>query len=183
MTALSYELAFWNDCLDTLEEENKQRVYARLMGIEGSLRGRSVVDIGGGPVSMLLKCRDRGECAVVDPLIGDFPIWVRGRYREAGIAPINVYGEDLELGNTYDEAWIYNVLQHVKDPELVIKRARASAGLLRIFEWINIPAYEGHPHELYATDLDKWCGGKGMVLQLNETGCVGTAYVGVFGEA
>lgn len=174
-----YELAFWNDCLNTLEEERKHLVYAPLMGITFDLGGRDVIDIGGGPVSMLLKCSNRGACTVVDPLINDFPAWVRGRYSENGIACDDLRGEEIYFGG-YDEAWIYNVLQHVDDPEQVCANARGAAGVVRVFEWIDIPAYDGHPNELDQESLDGWLDGKGMTVTLAQDGCYGRAFYGVF---
>jgi len=176
----SYEVAFWNDCTDTGGEERKHFVYALLMGITFDLEGGSVIDIGGGPVSMLLKCRNRGDCVVADPLIGEFPGWVRERYRENLIEPWRIRGEDVDVTG-FDEAWIYNVLQHVDDPEQVCANARRAADLVRIFEWIDIPAYDGHPHELTQGSLDEWLGGNGMTVTLAEDGCFGRAFYGVFG--
>lgn len=179
MTALSYELEFWGDCLDTLGEENKHLVYAPLMGIGFNLQGRSVVDIGAGPVSMLLKCEDFNDSAVVDPLLREFPSWVRARYREAGIAPICIRGEDLDLTG-FDEAWIYNVLTHTDDPGLIIENARAAANWVRIFEWLEIPARQGHPQTLHFDQMNEWLGGTGMCGHINQNGAVGLAYWGAF---
>jgi hypothetical protein len=179
VTTLSYELDFWADCLDTLGEERKHMVYAPLMGVSFDLEGRSVLDIGGGPVSMLLKCRNRGRATVLDPLMYEFPSWVRSRYYQADIAVLPYDGEDLILGG-YDEAWIYNVLQHVHDPERVIENAQSAAQVVRVFEWIDIPAYEGHPHMLTQDLLEEWLGGPGMTVNLAEDGCHGRAFYGAF---
>jgi len=180
LPSADYELAFWGDCLHTLEEEQKHRVYAPLMGIGWNLHGAAVLDIGGGPVSMLLKAHNRGGCAVIDPLIDRFPQWVRDRYLESGIEAWAMRGEDIDFDG-YDEAWVYNVLQHVDDPTAVCANARASASVVRVFEWIDIPAYEGHPHELTQDALEEWLGGRGMTVMLAQDGCYGRAFYGVFG--
>ena len=80
----------------------------------------------------------------------------------------------------YDEVWIYNCMQHAIDPERIIANAKAAAPLLRLFEWIDIPAHDGHPHELTEASLNKWIGGTGTVTYLSESGCYGKAYYGVF---
>ena len=175
-----YELAFWGDCLDTFGEERKHFVYAGLMGIDFTQPVGAVLDIGSGPVSMLLKCHARGACSVLDPLMDEFPAWVRHRYDEAGIAAWAARGEDLPRLAAYDEAWIYNVLQHVDDPERVVANARAAAGVVRLFEWVGIPAYPGHPHELAEADLRRWLGGRGTLTELAHEGCYGTAFSGAF---
>lgn len=185
------ETAWWGDCASTLHEEQKQLVYAKRMGLRADwsgahpptfdLEGRSVLDIGGGPVSLLLKCVNFKEATVADP--GEFPEWVIARYKHCGIHFSQKRGEDLAFSpghGDFDEAWIYNVLQHVDDPARVIENARAWASTIRIFEWIDIDPYPGHPHRLTREGLDGWLGAPGFVANLDEHGCVGTAYYGVF---
>lgn len=190
MAVLSFDEAdWWGDCGSTFHEEQKQIVYARRMGLvpnwyvahppEFDLQGRSVVDIGGGPVSLLLKCVNRGRSVVADP--ATFPDWVTARYEACGIEYWRMEGESPSLsGYTLDEAWIYNVLQHVADPERVIANARGIAGTIRIFEWIDVAPYDGHPNTLKQSALNSWLDGVGYVAELNESGAVGRAYYGVF---
>jgi len=89
-----FEADYWGNCINTSSEEDKQRQYAELMGLRlvrcgagwgYDLHGRSVIDLGGGPVSLLLKCANlkKGRTVVVDP--GNWPDWVRSRYECAGI--------------------------------------------------------------------------------------------------
>lgn len=185
-TAQEWERAWWGNCANTLGEEEKQLVYARLMGIEFhhdgktpyaiDLNGKSVIDIGGGPASLLLKAAN-GKMTVIDPC--DYPEWVADRYAAAGIVFHRMRGEDISEGQ-FDEAWIYNVLQHVNDPAAVAENARRIARVVRVFEWISVPQSPGHPHVLTQQNLERWFGGHGDVVQLNENGCVGTCWVGVF---
>lgn len=173
-----YEKAFWGDCTNTYDEEQKQYVYARYMGLwrEGygfDLGNKSVVDIGGGPVSLLLKCRNLGMCTVVDPL--PYPKWTQARYSIKGITVNVVRGESFR-GRGYDEAWIYNCLQHTDDPGLIIQNAKEAANVLRIFEWIDIPPHPGHPHQLTEESLNHWLGSKGQTVELAANGCYGRAY-------
>ena len=190
MSDLSREIEFWGDCSNTFHEEEKQLIYASRMGLYASkhgahpptfdIGGRSIIDIGGGPVSLLLKCVNRSKCAVVDPIIPELPSWVFHRYFNSGIDVMSIRAEALPHDLSFDEAWIYNVLQHVDDPGCVIRNALIVAKTVRIFEWIDIPAYEGHPNELRRDDLNRWFNGFGYVHQVNESGAVGTAYYGVF---
>lgn len=187
---MSSEVAFWGECTNTFHEEEKQLVYAGRMGLYPSTQvahpptfdigGRSVIDIGGGPVSLLLKCSNRGKCAVVDPIIPELPAWVYHRYFNSGIEVLSIPAEELPHDRRWDEAWLYNVLQHVSSPSQVVRNAIAVSKTVRIFEWIDVPAYEGHPHELRSSDLDAWFNGMGYVAQVNENGAVGKAYYGVF---
>jgi hypothetical protein len=146
-------------------------------GYAFDVQGRSILDIGGGPTSMMLKCLNLKEGLVVDPL--NYPEWTRQRYAIKNISVIVAPGEDLDESG-WDEVWIYNCLQHTDDPRQIIENARAAAPVLRIFEWIDVPAHPGHPHELTEAKLNEWCGGKGGTVTLAERGCYGKAYYGVF---
>lgn len=186
--AQHFERTWWGDCSNTFGEEYKQLSYARRMGLHGvqidgkgpffRVGGMSIADLGGGPVSLLLKTVDAGRRVVVDPC--DYPMWVRDRYAACGIQFINHRAEDFAPLLRFDECWIYNVLQHVDDPELILQRARNASKFIRVFEWIDIPPHEGHPHQLDARTLDRWLSGRGAVEQMNENGCVGRAYYGIF---
>lgn len=184
---LAYEAAFWGDCTNTLGEELKQLVYARCMGLERSyysfdVHGKRILDVGGGPVSLLLKTVNLRDGCVVDPI--RWPAWVIERYAVKNIRVVMSRGEDFRVDGRapqWDEVWIYNVLQHVEDPERVISRARDAAPVLRLFEWIDMPAYAGHPHTLTAGKLTEWIGSYGGVEEFKgESGCYGRAFFGVF---
>ena len=56
----------------------------------------------------------------------------------------------------FDEGWIYNCLQHVDDPNKVMAMLLRSADSVRIFEWIDLPVCEGHPHTLRAEQFERW---------------------------
>jgi 2-polyprenyl-3-methyl-5-hydroxy-6-metoxy-1,4-benzoquinol methylase len=185
--AQEFERNWWGSCSNTFQEEIKQLTYAHKMGLTAfssgghwpvyDLQGKSVLDIGGGPVSILLKCINLGICEVADPC--EYPSWVRNRYERAGIIYNLFKGEDLPLFE-YDEVWIYNVLQHVEDPELIIHNAKRIASTIRIFEWIDMAPSEGHPQELKEEELNKWLGGQGTTEWLDENGCNGRSFYGVF---
>lgn len=182
-----FERSYWGDCCNTYDEETKQYVYASLMEIPRdhyTLRAyvNTIVDIGGGPSSMLLKTVGFGTGYVVDPI--EYPIWTRYRYDLKRINYLQMRGEDLNKAPyplKADEVWIYNVLQHTDDPALIIKNAREIAPVIRMFEWIDIPAHDGHPQELTQDFLENALGRTGRVTDLYGTGgCSGRAFYGVF---
>ena len=183
-----FEAGWWGNCCSTYIEETKQLIYAQRMGLSTcdykgyfpvyDLRYKSVLDIGGGPVSMLLKTIKGSRLTIIDPC--QYPDWVKERYSSHHIHLIRKPAEEYVALDPFDECWIYNVLQHVEDPEKIISNAKRYAKRLRIFEWINFPPHLGHPQMLTSTNLDKWCGGVGMVEELNVNSCVGTAYYGIF---
>lgn len=178
---LEFEKAYWGNCCNTFDEEQKHYVYARFMEIPRNnysftVNSKSVLDIGGGPVSMLLKTAGLTKAKVVDPI--NYPKWTRERYAAHGIEVLVAAGEEI-FESGWDEVWIYNCLQHAEDPGLVIDNALKAAKLIRIFEWIDIPPHDGHPHELTKANLDKWLGTKGRTIRLAESGCYGRAYYAV----
>ena len=190
--ALNWEREWWGDCTNTYNEEIKQLQYATRMGLDQfrektprigqgfrfNLRGKSILDIGGGPVSLLLKCSNFSRAVVVDPC--KFPDWILERYKVHDIEFINSPAEEIDLSG-FDEVWIYNVLQHVVDPDEVMKRAKKAGKVVRMFEWINTPVNEGHLHTLTNARLTKYFEGK--VVEMNADGCFGTAYVAVSEKA
>lgn len=161
----AHEAEYWGNCLNMRAwgEFTKQEMYGREMGVfdaygdnagELDMQGKSVMDVGGGPVSMTLRCYNAGRLIVVDPC--DWPASVLRRYKAYGIEFIQEAGERLHcqpaLGQ-HDEVWVYNVLQHTQDPKTVLENALARVkrgGVLRLFEWLNIPADKCHPHVLTA---------------------------------
>lgn len=182
-----WERGWWGNCCNSLGEEIKQITYMNRMGFKPYSNGktgynydlgnRSVVDIGGGPVSALLKCSNFNGM-VIDPC--EYPDWIASRYECAGIEYIKQKGEDLDISKVYDLALIYNVLQHTEDPEKVAKNALAVCKELHIFEWVETLVMPGHPHSLSENVLNAWLGGMGKTEQINENGCVGMCYYGTF---
>ena len=166
-----YEQRFWGNCCNTLGEQLKQEIYAKYMGLyrqypsrwrwNFDLKGKSVLDIGGGPVSLLLRCSNFSRAVVVDPC--PFPDWVADRYKMGKVELVRQQAEEYEPPIRFDEAWIYNVLQHVQDPEKVVAVARRAAWKLRVFEFIETPIKEGHPHTFTKADLDVMLEQEGLV--------------------
>lgn len=193
------ELEFWGDCANTFGEELKQLVYAKYMGLkfqhDGSTPyhlvlpdGLKILDVGGGPVSLLLKAPK--DCArhVIDPC--PYPDWVEERYEECDISYLQIPGEELldeYEPSMFNEAWVYNVLQHVHEPELILKNIHAilePKGTFRFFDWVDAPTNSAHPHSLDAFALEETMTKLGFetinskILDINEGGCVGKAYTG-----
>jgi 2-polyprenyl-3-methyl-5-hydroxy-6-metoxy-1,4-benzoquinol methylase len=180
-----WEAKWWNNCRNTYGEETKQLDYAPKMGLkiiwdsQGphiDMQGKTVLDIGGGPVSLLLKCKNVIG-TVVDPC--EYPFWVEQRYLNSGITYYKQPAEDIGrrlILEKFNEVWIYNVLQHVSDPELIVKNALAVSEIVRVFDWLEIGIAPGHPNNLTEADMNKWFGGEGKVTQGNG----GKEYTGIF---
>lgn len=185
-----FEVGWWGDvCKTSFGEEYKQIAYAKRMGFTFFHDGKSpfnidaqhksIIDIGGGPCSLLLKMHNLKSGVVVDP--ANYPAWVYERYASVGIDVMQIPAEELPVGLTaFDEALIYNCLQHTIDPEKIVANAKRVARIVRIFEWIECGTSEGHPHELTEAGLNEWLGGIGKVGQVSENTAVGRAYWGIF---
>jgi hypothetical protein len=183
MEDYGFEMDFWGDCTNTFGEDQKHYVYGNLMGLTGSYfsydtQDKRILDIGGGPTSMLLKTYGLKEGKVCDPIV--YPQWTKDRYAMKNISVQVIGGEEVDETG-WDEVWIYNVLQHTVDPQKIIDNALKSAKVLRLFEWIDIPAHDGHPHELTQANLESWIGQPGNVTELTgQNNCFGKCFYGVF---
>ena len=127
------------------DEIRKNNIEARFMMVDNGLPGKSVLDIGCGPLSLLQRIKV-GTGTALDPChYGD----LEKEYEKNGIRRLYKKGEDLsEADGTFDEAWIYNCLQHVLNPTQILENAMKVASIVRIFEWTNLDPYEGHLHKL-----------------------------------
>lgn len=191
--AQEWEANWHGNCVNSYGEEEKQLLYADRMGLKRSpdastpyrfdLGGISVLDVGGGPYSLLLKCVNFSHAKVVDPLLPYGEEWVGMRYEAAGIEWDNVPGENVKTENEYiyDEVWCYNVLQHVQDPDKVIMNMKELGHIIRIFEWLETKINVGHPHTFTKDYFDKMLNGRGKVEALNgQANCCGKCYYGIF---
>jgi len=185
-----WEATWWGDCLNTYGEETKQLHYAACMGLRMyrdayspyniDVKGANILDVGGGPVSMLLKCVNLGTgCTVWDPL--PIPNWVKARYEQAGIKYVQLPAEHIRPSSGHwDEAWIYNCLQHTEDPAKIVSNMLKVADVIRVYEWINTQVNIGHPHAFTGDELDEWFGGEGKRGTIHQGQLHGDYYQGIF---
>lgn len=150
--AQQWEKSWWLSARDQHPTEIVKNSYvARLLFIDQGLPTKSVIDIGCGPLSLLLRVPVR-EGTALDPNYYDD---LEEAYEAKGIRRLVKRGEDLTADDGhFDEAWIYNCLQHVQDPTAILQNAMKVADAVRIFEWTHIPPYQGHLHELTPSLLE-----------------------------
>jgi 2-polyprenyl-3-methyl-5-hydroxy-6-metoxy-1,4-benzoquinol methylase len=186
-SAQAWEKSWWSNCSNTVWEDVKQMGLVPLIGLKVvpneytsyriPLNGQTILDIGGGPSSILLKCENfKGK--VVDPC--NYPNWIKVRYKECGIDYEQMKGEDIPKDWKFDICLIYNVLQHTDKPKKIIENALAVSKEVRLFEWIETGVNVGHIHNLTEKQLNKWLGGEGKVVNMNQPGLYGKAFVGIF---
>lgn len=146
------------------------------------LQGKDILDIGGGPTSLLLRCKNFICATVVDPLpMSEFAL---NRYKDAGICLVSQPAEDFEYQykDKYDEIWIYNCLHHVMNPSLILKNAIANTKCLRIMECLYTPIDYMHPQSFTPKFFEEILGSGGTVSDVYEPAPSprGTFYYGVF---
>jgi 2-polyprenyl-3-methyl-5-hydroxy-6-metoxy-1,4-benzoquinol methylase len=176
VNAQSHEAHFWGTCTQTFVEEQKQFFYATRMKLPFvdyplssiDFHGKSVIDVGAGPTSILLKSKNYSKAVAVDPLMDIFPKWVIDRYNSVGIETISQGGEDIDTTQRFDIALLYNVLQHTIDPEIIAHKLLRIAKQVHVFEWIDVASDDLHPHILTEENLNKWFQTKGMVERVHE---------------
>ncbi len=129
------------------DEKRKQDTYARLMGMPVDLDfgDKTILDIGCGPVSMLLRSK-HGTSTGVDPMpLSD---GVLSTFRESNVEFLCMKAEDMSIDKVYDELWCYNCLQHVENLKPIFEKMNVVAKEIRLFEWIDLKPCPGHPQIL-----------------------------------
>lgn len=151
-TAQTFEAGWWGtDWSPRWDEEiKKQETYHRLMGIGGrkDFNGAKILDVGCGPVSLLQRTK-HGPSRGVDPL--PMSEKTHAHYREMDVELLSMPAEEMPTDETFDEIWMYNLLQHTRDPNEILRRIAACSEVgteVRIFEWIEMGVSEGHPQNL-----------------------------------
>lgn len=187
--AQKWEAEWHDNCINSYNEETKQYIYTRIMGLDEykvnyygqigwDFGEKAILDVGCGPYSILMKSKAKVKHGI-DPC--DYPQWVYERYKCADVTLYKIPAEEFTTPEiVYDEALIYNCLQHVINPKKIIENVLACSKIVRIFEWVENGISDGHLHDLHAEELNNWLGGVGKTDYLNIGPCVGPAYWGIF---
>jgi hypothetical protein len=160
--AQAAERTYWYATDARAQAARRREVYERAQWIASMLditpatvTGRSVIDIGGGPQPIVAWPElSLSRRVLLDPLPLDTSDAVRLTHVRREAVPAEHY-----QGDPVDEAWGYNVLQHVIDPAAVLATAMRHATVIRWFEWVEQPACVVHPHVITAATfapLDAW---------------------------
>lgn len=133
--------------LNPLEPERyepRNRALFHFCEIEANQSGKHIVEVGCGPVPVAFACWNL-TLTLVEPLGYALPQhqWIQSTV------------EDAEFDG--DEVWCFNVMQHVRDPELFIEKIKR-VGVVRFFEPIDYPVSIHHPHSFSLADFRRWFG-------------------------
>ena len=147
--------------------------YFRYLKINLDLNNKTILEIGPARVSALLYCNNYGPSFIVEPTKYDD---TEHLYINKDITFIRDLYEDCE-SPIVDEIWLFNVLQHIQDPDLFIDKCKKSAKTIKFFEPINTPIETHHPHSFTFDDYVKYFGNsvklyKGSTEKFHTADCV-----------
>ena len=104
--------------------------YFRYLEINLDLNNKTILEIGPARVSALLYCNNYGPSFIVEPTKYDD---TEHLYINKDITFIRDLYEDCE-SPIVDEIWLFNVLQHIQNPDLFIDKCKKSAKIIKFFD-------------------------------------------------
>ena len=123
--------------------------YFRYLGIDPDLQGKSVIEVGPGRISSLLFCKNFSKSYVVEPTDYD---GIDHLYLNSNIEILKQRAEECEMPKV-DEVWLFNLMQHVQDPDKLIDSCKKAAKVIRFFEPIDLPTNNEHPFSFSREDF------------------------------
>lgn len=125
-----------------------------------------IVEVGGGPRGSLLLTKGNFKRGIlIEPLIDRWPVEIRESYESIGVEIITEPYEHLEIEEKVDETWFFNVIQHVIDPEAMLKQAKETSKVIRVFESIGSVTDTAHPHFITKETFTKVLGEFGKIYE------------------
>ena len=116
---------------------------------------KKIMEIGPGVFAALLSCQNTQNSFIVEPM--DLPENVVNVYKEKNITILKGAVEDLNLPQV-DEVWIFNVMQHILNPDLFVSKLKKIAKKILFFEPIGTPVDGLHIYSYTLQDFQKYFG-------------------------
>ena len=139
--------------------------YFSYLDINKDLNGKSVMEIGPARFAGLLYCNNYEKSYVVEPLTFD---GILPYYEGKNIDFIHQLYEDCD-SPIVDEIWFLNVLQHVKNPDELIEKAKKHSKVIKFFEPINTEINTEHPFSFSEDDYKFYFKDSVMLYTPNDT--------------
>jgi len=143
-------------------------IIARYLEIdyEKDFKDKVIVEVGGGPRGSLLNTKGNFKRGIlVEPLIDRWPSEIREDYEKIGVEIIAAPYEDLDIEETVDETWLFNVIQHVIDPQKQLEIAKKTSKVIRVFESIGSATDTAHPHFITEETFTEVLGEFGQIFK------------------
>lgn len=125
--------------------------YLKYLGTDYNHEGKTIVEIGCADFPALQHVTAENKI-VIEPMmstiLSEICYFNDIEYLQRPV-------EEIKMPPS-DEIWLFNVLQHVIDPDTFIDKCKASTKLIRFFEPLNYPADVCHPHVLTEEDFTRW---------------------------
>jgi hypothetical protein len=153
--------------------EDIYKFYFRYTDVNINLNGKTILEIGPARISALLYCENYSPSYIVEPITYEDTEYL---YQDKPITYIRELYEECE-SPIVDEIWLYNVLQHILDPDAFVEKCKKSAKVIRFFEPINTPIEPHHPHSFSQEDYIQYFGDsvkfyKGGTEWVHQADCV-----------
>jgi hypothetical protein len=118
--------------------------YFKLLSLNFDLKNQSILEVGPAKIACLCFCENYEKSYIVEPLIFEDTL---DFYNSKNIEMIH---EPIELCvlPKVNQSWIFNLLQHVIDPHIVIEKMKECSEIIYFFEPIDYPMDEKHIHSL-----------------------------------
>jgi hypothetical protein len=132
--------------------------YFHYVSLGNDIGNLHVIEVGPADFPALNECKGEGKLTIVEPMPSEH---LEKICREKGITLITTPFEDIEIWEIPEgtiEVWLFNVMQHIIDPDKFIERAKAIADRIRFFEPIDQAITEYHPHTYSLKDYQKYFG-------------------------
>lgn len=129
--------------------ETAYQHYFNRLDINQDLAGKSVIEIGPGRISGLLFCENYSKSYILEPTIYN---GIDHLYAGKNLEIVRELAEDWSFPRV-DEIWILNLMQHVKDPDLLINKCKTAAHTIRFFEPVDLPTDNEHPFSFSMDDF------------------------------
>ena len=130
---------------DLNQLEQSINYYFNYFGDTHKIHGLKVAEIGCSTFPMASFFPDM-QITGVDPLFNQFNDQVKFYWKTHQITAVSEAFEDWKTDEQFDEVWFINCLQHVIDPDLCLIKAKSLGKRVRVFEPINWPVDNMHPH-------------------------------------
>lgn len=132
--------------------------YFHFVGLGRDLHGLNVIEVGPADFPALNYCTNFGNAVVVEPMPSEI---LEQICKERGIVLMDHPFETLAPGSAGEgltEVWLFNVMQHIIDPDKFIEVAKGCADRIRFFEPIDRAVELHHPHRYSLKDFQNWFG-------------------------
>ena len=134
----NYDLSYYNNIYNN--------IFSLLKLEKTQFENQTIIEVGPALYPCLVNIKTKKSIAI-EPLFDLFPSHIKTLYANSNITCITIPIEELQ-DNSFDcdEIWIFNVMQHIIDPDLFIDKCIMLSKVIRILEPIDWPTNNAHPH-------------------------------------